>query len=196
MRRTLPLAALGLALPFAAACDDPTDLTATRSVVSDTMLVYALSGTDFSFPAALLLFEPFGPTGRPVVLRPSGAFDFDIGFDIDEAGQVVLYPMSLLATNLAQLHPVGLVRVPGAFPDLARAPASGYIFDEPFVVAPGEVIAVQAAAPRHCGFPFPETIYAKLAVQSVDAARRQIRFALTVDPACGFRSFLPGIPTN
>jgi hypothetical protein len=192
MRRVLRSFAAALTLPLAAACDDPTELTATASVISDTVAVYALSGTDFSLPSAVNFPEM-------AVVRTTGAFNFDVGFDINSAGEIVLYPMMLLAedpTGQSYIHPVGLQKVEGSFESLTRAPESGYEFEEPLVVAIDDVVAVQVAALIYCGFPYPETIYAKLSVIDVDPVERRMWVAVTVDPSCGFRSFLPGIPRD
>ena len=196
MRRALRSVVAALALPLVAACDDPTDLTATASVIADTVAVYALTGTDFSLPSAVNFPEM-------AVVRTTGAFNFDVGFDINPAGEIVLYPMPLLVDERTlivnpsvYIHPVGLQKVSGTFEQLTRAPADGYVFDEPLTVAVGEVVAVQIAALIYCGYPYPETIYAKLSVLDVDPDDRRLWVAVTVDPSCGFRSFLPGIPKD
>ena len=196
MHRALRLLAAASAVSIAA-CDDPTELIATSAVVHDTLSVYALNDKDFTFPSALNIPEL-------AVVRATGTFSFDIGFDIDQTGRVVLYPMALLASelanlppgSLADLHPVGLQKVAVPFDELTRAPDTGYNPDSALVVLPSETIAVQVGAPRYCAFPFPQTIYAKLVVDSLQTATRRIFFRITVDPSCGFRSFLPGIPTD
>jgi hypothetical protein len=198
MRRAVRPLALPIALSLVVACEDPTELTATASVVSDTVAVYALTGTDFSLPSAINFPEM-------AVVRTTGAFNFDVGFDIRSTGEIVLYPMTLLVAEpespadpvvSAYIHPVGLQKVEGTFAELTRAPDAGYVFDEPLVVAVGDVVAVQVAALIYCGVPYPETIYAKLSVLEIEPDERRMRVAVTVDPSCGFRSFLPGIPQS
>ena len=190
MHRALRLFAVVL-VPTVAACDDPTDLIARSPTVHDTLSVYALSGTDLTFPSALNIPER-------TVLRATGTFNFDLGFDLDESGRILLYPMRLLSSDLADVHQVGLQKVSTPFNDLALAPSSGYNFDSTLVVVPNETVAVQVAAPAYCGFPFPETVFAKLTVDSVNTTARRIHFRMTTGtiPNCGFRSFLPGIPTE
>jgi hypothetical protein len=58
----------------------------------------------------------------------------------------------------------------------------------------GETIAVQAAEPRFCGFPYPVEMYAKFVVDSVKPLDHAVFIRAVVDRNCGFRSFLPGIP--
>ena len=103
--------------------------------------------------------------------------------------------MSLLAVDFQTgVHPVGLLKVPEVFDAVTLAPRQGYVFNDSLTVDPGEVVVVQTTVPRYCGFPYPQQMYAKFVVDSVKAADRAVYFRLVVDPSCGFRSFLPGIP--
>ena len=53
---------------------------------------------------------------------------------------------------------------------VASAPRTGYVYDEPVVVEPGGVIAIEAQVP--CPYPYPQLIFSKLVVDSVKVAER------------------------
>jgi hypothetical protein len=167
----------------AAACGDTQRLPAMGSVFSDTLIVYALSGTDISFPTALNVQEL-------AVVRATGVFDYEIAFDIDATGKAVLYPMELLVAEEATFRKVGMQRLTVPFESLTSAPRTGYVYDQPMTLAAGESIAIEAAVP--CQYPYPQVVFAKLMVDSVSAAKRAIYFHAVSDPSCGFRSLVPG----
>ena len=169
------------------ACGEPMRLPAQAAVFGDTLTVYALTGTDISYPTALNV-------GQLIVVRASGVFDYEVAFDIDAAGKTVIYPVALLAAQEAGVRRVGLQKVDSTFATLTMAPRSGYRYDEPVVVDPGEVVAIEAQV--SCPYPYPQLIYSKLVVDSVKVAERAIYIRAVTDPSCGFRSFLPGLPRN
>ena len=187
MRNFARLLAVIGAVSLAIACGEPRRLPARGAVFGDTLTVYALSGTDISFPSALNV-------GALVVVPVSGVFDFEIAFDINAAGDAVIYPVALLAAEEAGVRRVGLQAVPGTFEALTEAPRTGYVYDQAMVATPGKVIAIEAGV--SCPYPYPQVIFAKLVVDSVNIARRAIHFHAVTDPSCGFRSFLPGIPKS
>jgi hypothetical protein len=188
MRLAASLSLTGLAVLLTTACGDPNRLEAVAATVTDTTVVYALSNPDINLPSAYNI-----PEITPV--RATGAFNYDIAFNISAAGKAVFIPMALLAVDFQTgIHPVGLLKVPGTFDAVTIAPREGYVFDDSLTVDPGEVIVVQATVPRYCGFPYPQQMYAKFVVDSVKVAEKAVYFRLVVDPSCGFRSFLPGIP--
>jgi hypothetical protein len=47
-----------------------------------------------------------------------------------------------------------------------------------------------------CQFQTSQLVYAKLQIKAIAPVSRTIAFRITYDPNCGFRSFLPGVPTN
>jgi hypothetical protein len=187
MRSFVRLLLAGAAVPFVIACGEPTRLPAQGAVIGDTLTVYALTGTHISFPNALNL-------GSLVVLPVSGVFNFELAFDIDDAGRTVIIPAALLAAVEAGVRRVGLQKVPGTFDELTSAPRTGYEYEDKLVVNPGEVVAVEAGVA--CPYPYPQVIFSKLVIDSVNVANRAIHFHAVTDPSCGFRSFLPGIPKN
>jgi hypothetical protein len=66
-------------------------------------------------------------------------------------------------------------------------------------MAPGEVVVVQSAhniAGELCQYALSPNVYAKIAVDSIDLASRTLFLRLGLDPNCGFRSFVTGLPTS
>jgi hypothetical protein len=172
----------------AGACEDPFATTASAEVRIDSFVVYAASGTPVNVPAAfsLLLFTP-------VRLEPT--YNFDVVFDIDDAGNVVLIPVTLAGGAVTADRSVGLQRIVGAYDDMTRAPADVYEYDYTLALAPteGAVIQVKTSA---CADQASELIYAKLQIKTVDPATRVLAFRISYNPNCGYRSFLAGLPTN
>ena len=183
--------AAALAAAAVVGCSDPVGLRADRSVITEGLTVYAHTGTPPSFPSAL--YSP-----QPAVVRPTGSFAFDIVFDIDAAGKVVLYPVQLVGDVSLVGRRVGMLRSSTPFADLRRAPDSGYQFDSAFVINPRETVALIAPHGGQediCFGNFISTdIFSKVMVDSVNVADRLIYFKVTVDPNCGFKSFETGIP--
>lgn len=187
MPRFVRILLASAAVSLAIACGEPTRLPARAAVFGDTLTVYALSGTDISYPTALNV-------GQLLVVRASGVFDYEVAFDINAGGDAVVYPVALLAAQEAGVRRVGLLAMDTTFEDVTSAPRTGYVYDEPVVVEPGGVIAIEAQVP--CPYPYPQLIFSKLVVDSVKVAERAIYIRAITDPSCGFRSFLPGFPKN
>ena len=167
----------------AAACGETQRLPAQGPVFSDTLEVYALRGTPVSYPTALNLRDL-------VVVRATGVFDYEIAFDIDDAGKAVLYPMELLVAEEAAFRRVGMQKLTIPFDSLKSAPRNGYIHDQPMILDEGEAIAIEAGVP--CQYPYPQVVFGKLVVDSIRPERRAIYFRAVADPSCGFRSLVPG----
>jgi hypothetical protein len=180
-RRLLLILAATVAVT--AACGDTQRLPAQGEVFSDTLIVYALRGTDVSYPTALNVRDL-------VVVRATGVFDYEIAFDIDESGKAVLYPMELLVSEEALFRRVGMQKLTVPFDSLKSAPRGGYVYDQPMTLAEGESVAIEAGVP--CQYPYPQVVFGKLVVDSIRPARRAIYFRAVSDPSCGFRSLVPG----
>jgi hypothetical protein len=185
--RALPIAALALAAAGIAACDDPFKPTATQATNTDTLVAFAMTGTPPEFPSGL------NTLARRVV-RLDGDFGFDVAFDLDSQGRVQVHPVRVVGGPFASGHVVGMQKIAGNFDSLTRAPSGGYKYDSTFVLAQGEAVVLQVVNTNFCQFEISSFIYAKLAIEVVDTARRAIRFRMVQDPNCGFRSFLPGVP--
>ncbi|HMF87230.1 MAG TPA: hypothetical protein VK575_04065 [Gemmatimonadaceae bacterium] len=173
------------------ACGDPTSLRANFPTFVDTLSVFALSGTPPSYPSgvSILLRQP---------VRVDGFANFDVAFDIDAAGNAVIYPVKFVVAAGGS-RPVGLLKMPAPFEAVLEAPSTGFETDTSFAVAPGETVVIQSAHNVRgdvCEFALSPYIYAKIAVDSVNLASRTLYLRMGLDPNCGFRSFATGIPTS
>lgn len=174
------------------ACRDPIQIEATEEVWTDTLTVYALSGTPPGYPNTLSI------TARQI-FPVTGFGGFDVAFDIDESGRVLVHPARRVVT-LGQVVPqVGLQIVPGTFESVTSAPVTGYKVDSTVIASEGDVIVLEAAHNLDsdvCTFALSPNLYAKISIDTVFLASRTIKFRFGYDPNCGYRSFAPGIPTD
>ena len=172
----------------AAACDDPFAPRATTAVRTDSFVVYSISQTPVNVPAAFNVI--FFTT-----LRLEPTYGFDLVFDIDDAGKVVLIPVRLVGGAVTSGRRVGLQRIAGSYEEMTKAPTGGYQYDSTLTmnVGDGALIEIQTDV---CQFQTSQLVYAKLQIKAVDPVTRTIVFRITYDPNCGFRSFLPGVPTD
>jgi hypothetical protein len=170
------------------ACDDPFAPRATTPVRTGTFTLYAVSNSPVNAPAAfnILFFTP---------LRLEPAYGFDLVFDIDETGKVVLIPVRLVGGGITLQRRVGVQKLSVPWDDMTRAPTGGYKYDSTVTLDVGEgaLVEVQTDA---CQFQASRVVYSKLRIQAIEPATRRIAFEIAYDPNCGFRSFLPGIPVN
>jgi hypothetical protein len=186
-RRLLLLFGAAAALSTGA-CDDPFAPRATTQVRSDSFIVYSVTETPINAPAAFNIV--FFTT-----LRLEPTYGFDLVFDIDENGKAVLIPVKLVGGAVTSARQVGLQRITGSYEELTRAPTTGYEYDSTLTLDVGEGALVELRTDV-CQFQTSQLVYAKLQIKAIDPASRTIAFRITYDPNCGFRSFLPGVPTN
>ena len=175
------------------ACGDPTSLRASLITSVDTLSVFALSGTPPSYPSGINVLA------RQAV-RVDGGASFDVAYDIDANGDAVVYPVKQVVSLPGTSRAVGMQKLLVQFDSVSDAPKSGYQIDSTsFVLTPGATLVVQS---QHnfsgdiCQFALNPNIFAKLAVDSVNLASRTIYLRLGLDPNCGFRSFVAGVPTS
>lgn len=182
------LAAALTALIAVSACDDPFAPRATTTVRTDSFVVYAVSQTPVNVPSAfnIVFFTP---------LRLEPNYGYDLVFDIDDQGKAVLIPVRLVGGAVTAGRFVGLQRVTGNYDELTRAPTSGYQYDSTLTIGVGEGALVELTADQ-CQYQTSRFVYSKLRILAVDVPRRVLAFEITYDPNCGFRSFLPGVPTD
>ena len=187
MNHRTPLAAiLGAALALGA-CTDPTRIVANFDTITDTLTVYALSGSPAAYPTALV-------TPQHTVVRADAGLTFDVAFDINPAGQALLYPFKLVVDPAAAGRRVGIRKMDVLFDSLLRAPTSGYNYDSVTVMSVGSVAVIQASRALECRYDYSTVIYSKIVIDEIDAAGRRIAFRMLVDPDCGFRDLVPGRP--
>jgi hypothetical protein len=192
MKARLALFAAMVVVAGLNACGDPTNIQANIPTSVDSLALYALSGTPPTYPSGIAILSR-----QPV--RVDGFAGFDVAFDIDAVGNVIISPVKLVVVSPGGSRPVGLLKVPGTFATALEAPKSGYESDSSLVLALGEVVMVQTAHNTGgdlCQFAINPNIYAKIAVDSIDLASRTLFLRLGLDPNCGFRSFADGIPTS
>jgi hypothetical protein len=173
------------------ACGDPTSLHATLPTSVDTLSVFALSGTPPTYPSGISIVAR-----QPV--RVDGFASFDVALDIDDNGNVIIYPVKMVVSSIGTARPVGLQKLSTAFDSVTSAPKDGYNNDLAVVLAPHETVAIQSphnTSGDICAFALSPYLYAKIAVDSVNLASRTLFLRLGLDPNCGFRSFAEGIPT-
>ena len=193
-RRTLALAALAVAAGGAAGCDDPFGLKATVATATDTLVAFAMTGTPPSYPAAF-------NAGTGAVVRVQSDVAFDVAFDLTSDNRVRLIPARLVSAIRQSLglvsttHQVGLLAPSSSFDAITQAPSSGYKRDSVLVVATNQPVVLEVVSDA-CQFSLASILYAKLVVDSVSSASRQIWFRTIRNPNCGFRSFQPGVPRN
>ena len=185
-------AIVGLAL--STGCKDTNILAASLPVVTDTLVAYALTGTSASLPSALSV------TLRSTV-RVDGTGAFDVGFDLDSAGRVIVSPVRVLVNQLSGAPAVGIQTMFSTpFDSIKAAPGGYYRPDTAIVVTTGQpfvLLVNRTTASDVCVYDPSPTIYAKVVIDSVmPATTRAIYMRVVTDPNCGYRSFLPGLPTS
>jgi hypothetical protein len=187
--RGVAVLAVGTVAVGTAACKALTDVPAGLSTVADSGIVYAINGAPAGAPTAVHFY-----TGSRTAADAS--FFFDVAFDIDGSGNVVLLPQRTVASQLTTTHQVGLQKSSQAYADINDAIKSGYRADTALVVSAGQTVLVQVQDPA-CAVSIASTsIYAKLQVLSVDPVGRTMQVQYAADPNCGFLSFAPGVPKN
>lgn len=190
LRRPRPAArasAVAAALVLAvAACSDPFALKASYANMPFTYSVYALSSVGpANAPAALDL------VGRTTV-KVDGDLAFDVAFDVDKTGHIVIYPQKLVGTPLSGSRAVAMQRVSGGYESVLLAPQRDYQTDSSMVLQPGETVVIKLTS-GSCLYQLSSDLYAKVVVDSVQ--RSGLMFGRgVVNPNCGFRSFAEGIP--
>jgi hypothetical protein len=186
------LAAAACAVTLLSACGDDNLFDAQVPTVQDVYTLFALTGTPPAYPSAL-------DTYFRTPVRVDGAGAFDVAFDLDPTGKVIIYPVKLVVRALSGERRIGLMKVPGLFDEVTSAPKGTYQTDSAVVVSPGEVVVIEAQrniSGDACQFALSPNIYTKLIVDSVAVATRTITLQTVMDPNCGFRSFESGIPKN
>jgi len=190
-RRSLGrLLIVGAAVAGVSACKGLTSVAASFDNVTEALTVYAINGSPPGAPTAISLF-----TGSP--LHADQAFAYDLAFDLDTSGKVVLIPARQLATQLSSPYSVGLQVVPDSFAALTRAPKSGYTVDSLLVVGAHTVVAIESHDLARCQFAIKgQSYFSKLVVDSINLEQRKISATVTVNLNCGFTSFAAGRPQD
>jgi hypothetical protein len=173
------------------ACGDSQLLQASLPTAEDFYIVFALTGTPAAYPSGINTY-----VRSPV--RVDGNASFDIAFDLDASGKVLIYPVQKIVSSLPSTRRVGLRRVSQPFDSVDIAPSGTYA-DSVLTVGIGEAVVVQSSrnsAGDICSFDLSPYIYSKLVIDSVAVPTRTILAHTIVDPNCGFKQFTTGIPTK
>lgn len=185
VRRFLLLAAAA-GLVAAVGCDDPFAPRADSPTFNTGVEVWALTGAPTSYPTVILV-------PQALTVRPDAGGSFDLGFDIDADGRLLVVPMSKIVAPLSGARSIGIIRTNDIFNTILEAPRTGWTFDSTLSVNVGQTFIVRVTT-LYCNGQFRNEVYAKYHVDSVLTAERRIRLSGTVNPNCGFRSFASGIP--
>jgi len=178
---------------LAVACGDITRQKATYTTALSSFSVFTLTGTPLAEPNALSFLGG--------VTRATSSFGFDVAFDIDSSGKVVVYPVRSVAGAAAGTPKrVGLQIVPGGFDALREAPLTGYDTVGTQRLSAGTALAVELRDPTACfsyNLVSSQLLYGKLVIDSAFAGTRHIYGRVVIDPNCGYRGLVPdSIPRN
>lgn len=186
-RRAVALASLLFGVAGAlTACSDPFKLKAQYANEPFTYSVYGMSGTaPANAPSALDL------TSRAVV-KVDGSFNFDIAFDVDSKGKIMVIPQRLVGTPVSGSRTVALQRLSGGYEAVTEAPTRNWLLDSALTISTGDVVGIRITS-LSCMYQMSNDMYAKLVIDSVKASGL-IYGRGVLNPNCGFKSFAAGIP--
>lgn len=165
--------------PFAPVARDPT--------LNAAVEIWALTGAPTNFPTVYLV-------PQRLAVRPDAGASFDLGFDIDADGRLLVLPVTKVVTPLAAPRRIGIIRSNETWNLITSAPRTGWVFDSVMTVNVGQAFIVRVQT-QFCALEFSNEVYAKFFVDSIFPAERRIRLTGVVNPNCGFRSFSSGVPT-
>jgi hypothetical protein len=171
------------------ACDGPSNVPGQSENATQAFFVHALNGS----PSAASTGITF--PGRSVT-RIDGSYQFDLAFDIDAAGNVVLYPPELVGQDPSGNRLVGVITGIGSYEAITEAPTVGYTVDSVTTIGRGQAVAVQAQEPICLSAnPVAPYLYAKLVVDSIDIVGRGIYGRAMIGGDCGYRQLVAGFPS-
>jgi len=173
---------------LAGGCTGITTVAGTTQNATQPFFVHALTGSPFAASTAIAF------PGRAVT-RVDGTFNFDVAFDINSAGFVVLLPPEIVGQNPTGNRLVGIITGIGTYDNITEAPLIGYTVDSVTVVRQGQAVAVQAQEPLcNTSNPAAPYLYAKIVIDSVDYVGRGIYGRAMIGGDCGYRQLIPGFP--
>jgi hypothetical protein len=185
-RALIPLLVATLCGGGLTACDDPFQLQAQFPNVDRSFELWAVTGTSATYPSAVIV-----TTASASQLDAAGSFDFAI--DIDPDGRLLIVPVSKIVQPLIGSRVVSVQRSSTPYTQLLEAPRTGWLPDTTLVMNPGGVFLIKINS-LACQYSQSAEIYAKFVVDSIDPVGRRAILSTRVNPNCGFRSFVSGIP--
>lgn len=179
-----------------AACGDPfAILPATISNSVDTVEMYAVNGTPIDKPSGYLLASRL-PIRLGIDIT---TYNFDFLYRIDSTGAREFVPFTAIAPapsnpSTSTTGRAGFIETNTPFASITEGLQTGYVVNQPVVLAPGKVMYARSGLPNGCflGLPY----YAKIEILSFDAAARTVKFQILVDINCGYRGLEPGLPAR
>ena len=150
--------------------------------------VHALTGAPLAYSTALVF-----PSKSAV--RVDGSFSFDIAFDLDAQGNIVLLPAAVVGTSPTGTHRVGILKPGGTYDNALTAPTTGYVYDSVTVLRKSEPAVVQATETT-CGLSLQPYMYARIVIDSLDVPNRAMWGRAIINMNCGLRSLIIGLPTS
>ncbi len=187
--RGLVACALVVCAAIVGACDGPANTPGQSEDATQAFFVHALTGSALDASTALTF------PGRAVT-RVDGTYQFDIAFDIDANGNVVLLPPEMVGQNPGGNRLVGIITGIGTYDAITEAPTSGYTVDSVTVIGRGQAVAVQAQEPLCISSnPVAPYLYAKIVVDSIDLVGRGIYGRAMIGGDCGYRQLIAGFPS-
>ena len=185
MRLAGPAVLAALAL---AACSDANSIPdATFTNVIDTVVVYAISGTDVFRPSG------YAMTQRSAV-RIDATSSADFAYDRTDDGRDVLLPGAMIGhPGVGGVDP-GLQRTDLGFDDILIAEVNDYKTLDTVAVAAGDVLYLRSRIPPTCFLGVPT--YGKVEILELDAINRTIKFRVLANLNCGYKGLQPGLPSQ
>ena len=171
-----------------AACSDANSIPdATFTNATDTVVVYAISGT-----------EVFRPSGYAMTQRGAVRLDVttqaDFGYDRTADGREVLLPGRMLGHPGVGGADPGLQHTDQAFDDILIAETNNYKTLDSVFVAVGDVLYLRSRIPSTCFLGVPA--YGKVEIIEFDAPNRTIKFRVLANLNCGYKALTPGLPSQ
>lgn len=191
------------------ACRSEDVLRASYAVRTDTLTVFALDlegDPDLSLPNGLNILG--SPTqGLPPFAVPAiGMGTFDVGFEINSSTNVSIVPVRNIVPIRENMgYPVSNTQVginveDVSFDDIDRAPENTYYRPDTVtqvdIGTPFILQVYRSSGALMCYYMVSPRVYAKVVIDSVNTASGAIYLRQTMNPNCGYRSFLPGVPSN
>jgi len=170
---------------FSASCNNSLGLPpALFPNTVDTATIYALRETAVTLPSAFDIVAG-GPS------RTDRAEPFDFAFNIDSTGTPYLYPAGALGLSPSP----GILISSSPFDSILSAPNTTYQADSAVQIAVGTVFVGRSRpSSASCSFLGALPRYAKFQVLAIDQQARSVTFEVLIDPNCGYRDLVTGIP--
>jgi len=164
------------------------DLTLNPAVYenfTDTLQIWAASGTPVYLPSAYLIASK-----RAVRLDQLTYFDFI--YDITPEGEHVLLPLGAVANTGRTTGNPGLLPTTIPFDSILVAEQTGYLTTDTLRIRVGDTFYARSQVSSSCflGIPY----YAKLQVLGVNDEDRSLWIQVLSNINCGYRGLEPGLP--